>query len=411
MPVYEIETPEGLKFEMEGDTEPTDADIELAIKDLQDQQTDKGFMGSFLPRPVAGALDQFGTGVLQGASELPGLPADLVGLGLRGLDYLGGREKPTENPLEMFSSRTIRSALGQDGLGLIPRSIPRHGVERMANALGQGVGSAGAAGAKGILGISAGLGGGAGSQLAKEVFPDSTVAPIIGGLLGGFGGARLAARAPAPKAGVLDEVLEQRMKAGSKTDPLPDTMLDQADMMSEGGPVGPIREPGIGSTAEEIRIGTEAAKTRGVLDKITLARGLGPDDAAKSLAGEKPAAPDLTSKLLYKTGLAGKESAKNTALYNALKKIEDIEPNVMKDLLGKTAKHFVKGAIHAKIGNPLGVGKAIVDGLHAIITGTKNAKLQAALDELETIVRTGEPIPTKGTSIKNEIKGILGQLN
>jgi hypothetical protein len=417
MPKYEVTTKQGIKLQMEGPNPPTDADIDFAVEQLQNEQTDKGFMGQVGKaltgdnslRPIAGLLDQAGIGVLQGVSELPGLPADLVGLGLQGMDYLGGRKTPTANPLEMFSSRTIRSALGQDGLGLIPRSVPRNAVERTFNAAGQGIGSAGAGGAKGLMGIVGGAGGGVGSQTMKEIFPDSTIAPIAGGILGALLGARSVAGAPAPTAGVADDVLDARIRAGAQTDPPPNTMMEQADMMSEGGPPIPVRPPVQGSTPEQIAEALKAKPIREAVDKITLARGLGPEDAAKSLQSLNPGKPDLVNRVLFNTGLAGKDSAQKIAMYNALQKVEAAQPGAMKDLLAVIAKPGMRVIGHGMTGNKIGMAKAVYDLLRGLAANSANVKLQAALDELETIVRTGEPIPTTGTALKNEAKAIVGQ--
>lgn len=180
--------------------------VATAYKQLRGQpeanpQTSGGFaldQGKFLGGRLANA-----------AISVPGLPADLVGLGLRGLDYVGGRETPTANPLEAISSASIRGAAHDYGsraanaagfkttaADFTPRD-PRNSSERLAGNVADFIGYGAGPGAltKGAL-ASAG-GGAVGLTAAQEIAPDYALVQVAGALAGHRAPAVIASRGQA----------------------------------------------------------------------------------------------------------------------------------------------------------------------------------------------------------------------
>lgn len=134
--------------------------------------------------------------VANAAMSLPGLPADLVGLQLRGMDWLAGNKTPTANPLEAISGQTIRDAAHDYGSQAInamgfkttpedlaprdPRNVAEQYAGNVADFIGYGGGPA--ALSKGALTTAAT--GAAGLTAAQVIAPDSPVAQIAGAIIG-----------------------------------------------------------------------------------------------------------------------------------------------------------------------------------------------------------------------------------
>lgn len=131
------------------------------------------------------------------AISVPGLPADLVGLQLKGLDYLAGTEKPTENPLEFATGNTIRSAfhdigsrgINASGVGkttpedLAPRA-PRNTTERFVGNVADFIGYGAGPGALAKNTLASGAGAAAGLTAAQEIAPDNALVQIAGAVAG-----------------------------------------------------------------------------------------------------------------------------------------------------------------------------------------------------------------------------------
>lgn len=130
------------------------------------------------------------------AISVPGLPADLVGLEMRGLDYLSGAKTPSANPLEAFTGNTIRSAAhdylsqGANALGynttpqdFQPRD-PRNMGERLAGNVADFIGYGAGPGALSRSALTSAGTGAIGLTAAQEIAPDSTLAQVAGALIG-----------------------------------------------------------------------------------------------------------------------------------------------------------------------------------------------------------------------------------
>lgn len=409
MPEYTVTDKYGRTLIMVGDTPPTEEDMDAAFESLTNQQTDEGTMGSIakqlgLPRQIPQTIDQLGLGILRGATETPGAIADLTQMGLNALGTSTGLWE--ERDRGRGWAGYTRDKLIENGI--LPNLAPQDMVQRLAGSTGQGIGGAFGGGARGAVGTGAGAGGGFGAGVGAEIDPENGLLQFLLGLTGGVAGARYSARAPAPRPGISDVELDTRVKGGMG-DPLPDTTAEQLAMMDEGGPPGPVYEPGPPVTPQQLALASDAEKRMQLLDAIKLSRGLNPEDAARNLERFTPNEPTALEKLLYQTGLANRGSAEKTAIFNTMGKVREAGPKAMQSLLGRASKQFVKGAIHSKIGNQYGAGKAALDFMFDLARSSGQSRLFDALDELETIVRTGEPIPTKGTAIKNELKAMAGQ--
>lgn len=164
------------------------------------------------------------------ALSVPGLPADIIGLELRGLDYLTGSKTPTANPLEFASGATIRGAahdygsqaLNAFGANTAPEDLqprdPRNTAERYLGNVADFVGYGAGPGALTKNALSTAAGGATGLTVAQEVAPDSTLAQIGGAIAGmrapgaiasrgaaAFPGTRAALRGPNPSS-ITDEM-------------------------------------------------------------------------------------------------------------------------------------------------------------------------------------------------------------
>jgi len=122
MPTYEITTPDGSIYEIDAPEGASEADAVAHLKAQLAQRPKQPPPTQAAQQPEQGmgewAADQakfLGGRAASAALSLPGLPADLVGLGLAGADYVAGRKTPTPNPLEAFSGQTIRGALRDYG--------------------------------------------------------------------------------------------------------------------------------------------------------------------------------------------------------------------------------------------------------------------------------------------------------
>ena len=125
--------------------------------------------------------------------SIPGIAGDLMGLEMKGLDYLYGRKKPTDNPLEVISGNSIRNRaheLLSDGANLAgfnttpedftPRD-PRNGAERLAGNVADFIGYGGRpnlrSAAEAVTGATA-------FTAAQEVAPDNPILQIAAAYLG-----------------------------------------------------------------------------------------------------------------------------------------------------------------------------------------------------------------------------------
>lgn len=157
----------------------------------------------------AWAADQgkfIGGRLANAALSVPGLPADLLGLELAGLDYISGQETPTANPLEAFTGKTIRGAahdygsraLRAAGFNAAPEDLaprdPRNTTERLVGNIADFVGYGAGPGALTKGALTSAAGGGAGLTAAQEIAPDSTLVQIAGALAGHRAPAAIASR-------------------------------------------------------------------------------------------------------------------------------------------------------------------------------------------------------------------------
>lgn len=408
MPEYTVTDQYGRTLILVGDEPPTEEDMDAAFEALTNQQTDEGTMGSIakqlgLSRKIPQTIDQLGLGILRGVTETPGAIADLTQMGLNKIGK--GTGLWNERDLGRGWAGYTRDKLIENEI--LPNLAPQDMVQRLAGYTGQGIGGAAAGGASGTIGAGAGAGGGLGAGVGAEIDPENGLLQFLLSLGGGIAGARYGARAPAPRPGLSNETLGNRIKGGTG-DPRPDTVAEQLDMMSEGGPPGPVYEPGPPISPQQRALARDAEGRKGILDAITMSRALGGEDAAANLTPFSPGAPTVLERTLYRTGLAPSKMAERTAIFDAIKKVQDAEPGALKSLFGKAAKQFAKGALNAKLGNNYGASRAALDFMFDVAKGSAQNRLFEALDELETVVRTGEPIPTKGTAIKNELKAVAG---
>lgn len=416
MPTYRITDPaSGQKIKMTGDVPPSDDEIADAFEHIRGQQTDNGTMGSLgLPRGVARAVDSLGLGVLQGASELPGNIADLTQMAMNGIGEKTGLWDQRDRGRGWTGF--TRAAL-QDS-GILPNIAPQTTFDRYAGAAGRGIGGAAASGASGTVGLYGGAGSGVGSQAGADLFPESQIAPFIGGLLGGAAGGWAGIKTPAPGKGITDAKLLEKVRAGQQSDTLPDTMAEQADMMSEGGPAGPVRPPQGGATPEMQQRGQDA---QGILNQLQLTKAAGEAKTPKAMAAvlepaKQVVKPSLLDRVAYKTGTADPASAYQTAIHDAIAEIQGAIPgqkNILSTLTKEAAKHIYlrfKFGKHVAGYESVKSAIGIVKNMLGIDDATVSAVQAEGLKKLETIIRTGKPIPTKGTVVKNAATGLLGTL-
>lgn len=160
------------------------------IKDLIPQQPQQQLSPA---GQVADEAKFLGGRLANAAISIPGLPADLVGLGLKGMDYLGGRKTPTANPLEAFSGETIRNAAhdylsqGANAAGFnttpsdfTPRD-PQNGWEKLGGNIADFIGYGGRpnlrSAAEAVTGATA-------FTAAQEVAPDNPILQLAAAYLG-----------------------------------------------------------------------------------------------------------------------------------------------------------------------------------------------------------------------------------
>ena len=164
------------------------------------------------------------------AMSLPGLPADLVGLQLRGMDWLAGNKTPTANPLEAFTGQTIRDAAHDygsqainalTGSNLTPEDLtprdPRNTAERFAGNVADFIGYGVGPGALTKSALETAATGAAGLTAAQEVAPDSPLAQVAGAVIGHRVPAAIRAPGIVPKALALVPGLKPALRMG--TDP------------------------------------------------------------------------------------------------------------------------------------------------------------------------------------------------
>ena len=203
MPTYEITTPDGSIYEIDAPEGASEADAVAHLKAQLAQRPKQPQPTQAAQQPEQGmgewAADQakfLGGRAASAALSLPGLPADLVGLGLAGADYVAGRKTPTPNPLEAFSGQTIRGALrdyGSQALNaagynttpedLTPRD-PRNIGEQFAGNVADFVGYGASPAAFTKSGLTSAATGAAGLTAAQVVAPDNPFVQVAGALLG-----------------------------------------------------------------------------------------------------------------------------------------------------------------------------------------------------------------------------------
>jgi len=128
-----------------------------------------------LPAMLSGAA-------LGGVATAAGVPGDLMSLADR---FIFGTDPATDQH-RLPTSAEVRAAttdkLGMTGPNALVRPDPSNALETWGSAAAEGAGSGLLLGP---LGTIAGTAGGVGSEIGHKVFPDSTLAPVIGGLVGG----------------------------------------------------------------------------------------------------------------------------------------------------------------------------------------------------------------------------------
>lgn len=198
MAKYQVTAPNGHVYEI---TAPDDASEQDVMAQLQNHVAQEA-PAKAQPEQSLGewAVDQgkfLGGRLANAAASLPGLPADLVGLQLAGMDWLAGNKERTANPLEAFSGETIRGAMHDYGSqainavtgskltpdDLAPRA-PRNTAERFAGNVADFIGYGAGPGALTGSSLKAAAGGAAGLTAAQEVAPDSVLAQVAGALIG-----------------------------------------------------------------------------------------------------------------------------------------------------------------------------------------------------------------------------------
>ena len=172
------------------------------------------------PAPQTNMVEQGLSGVNEGLSSMLGAPVDLatgaINMGTSGINAVTGSEIPKiKDPF--LGANTFNSML--KGAGSISDTQPQTTAQRYGRSIGREVGEmaipAGATASKAqsiarLLGLEAAsaVGSGGGSQVARDVAPNSPMAEIAGSLMGGFApiGASKALRKSA-KAPTIEELL------------------------------------------------------------------------------------------------------------------------------------------------------------------------------------------------------------
>lgn len=141
-----------------------------------------------------------GSALVKGAAGLLGLPGDLENLGNEGINALRGWVGSPVTPQEELAQRAGRMPTSGEientltnplGLTNNPHLVPQTPLERYGSALVEAIPSTAAAigtgGAELVPGVLAGASGALGSEGAHELAPDSSWAPVVGGLAAGLG--------------------------------------------------------------------------------------------------------------------------------------------------------------------------------------------------------------------------------
>lgn len=362
---------------------------------------EKGFLESVgIPKSIAGVADQVGQGILRGATELPGLPADAVTWGLNKIGRNTGlwNEREADGPL---NSSSIRGALGPEGLGLIPNLEAQNGVERFAGSVGQGIGGAAVAGPSGLMGLLGGAGGGAGSFAGAEMFPESDIAPIIGGLLGGvaggYAGAKAPARTPVPSRADIEAAAAMGKPAPKPTvEPSGHPLLK--DKFPEAFPVP--KKPRARPVPKGIKAVSEKAEgLLGQLKVVDEARTQSPKKAAETLSPMKADAPN---------SMLGLNPTKQNSINEIIARIEKTNPSASQAVLKMVAKLAAKTSVGVNLGKTLSVYTQAKKFIDLIRNDFRDPKLDAALDDLEYVLKSDQPLPTKMQGMKGGLMEMLG---
>lgn len=183
------QSPEYKKSQEEGlDDAAVQQHLGLSVEAPQERS-----LGQEIGRKAAIAGESIARGAIAGTLGLPGDVSQLLQTGAKAIlpesvsQYLVDKEGqglPTSADIERAMSA------GENALGITPPT-PETTAEKYIGAAGKGLGAmapfalsgGGGAVVKG-LGLASGATGGLGSEAASQAFPESTAAPIVGGLIG-----------------------------------------------------------------------------------------------------------------------------------------------------------------------------------------------------------------------------------
>lgn len=248
-------------------------------------------------------VEQGLNGVNEGLSSMLGAPVDLmtgaVNLGSKGINALTGAEiQPITDPF--LGSGTFENMMRKTNS--ITDAQPQTTSQRYARSIGREAGAmaipAGATAHKAkslgkLLGLEAAsaTGSGVGTQIARDVAPDSPMAEMIGGLLGGLSPVAASRRLrPSPQAPSLDDLRTQQNAAykkveqsGAQLSPQSSSALGQAlqnRIASEGVPE--FLPPSVRSLTGKVDALPQGAKVTDIED---LRRRIG-SDVAGSMDGQ-----------------------------------------------------------------------------------------------------------------------------
>lgn len=186
---------------------PTAYDVQYLVDNPQDLPKFEAHFGpinDLIPQkpqqqlsPMGQVADEakfLGGRLANAAISIPGLPADLVGLGLKGMDYIGGRKTPTPNPLEAFSGNTIRGAAhdygsqlvnAATGSNLTPEDLtprdPTNLAEKFAGNVADFIGYGGRPNLRSATEAVTGAGA---FTAAQEIAPDNPIVQLAAAYLG-----------------------------------------------------------------------------------------------------------------------------------------------------------------------------------------------------------------------------------
>lgn len=248
-------------------------------------------------------MEQLGNGLNEGVAEFAGMPVDLMtsalNLGVSGINAITGSEiDQISNPVG--GSGTFKGAL--EGVGAITDAEPATNAQRYARSIGREAGAmvipAGATArtAKGLLPLlgmetASAVGAGVGSQVARDIAPDSGLAEFAGGLLGGLTpvAASRAMRA-APKAPDLDDLRARQESAYGAVDQSGATVAPQASQRLRQGLLDRIDAEGVPeflpSNVRSVAAKIEALPPNAKVTDIEDLRRLIGNDVAGSVDGQ-----------------------------------------------------------------------------------------------------------------------------